>query len=151
MLTKASSAAEARKLAASMSVTATIPPAAASMPPSAEPASRDTLDTWPFTALAVRSSSSGTSRGTMACWAGEKNCWTDPSQNITAKTIQTCGAPRTSSSGSRPAASSRSAAIIVRLRSHRSANTPATAPNSTCGANEDAIVSADATVEPVTA
>ncbi len=44
-------------------------------PQSAEPASRDTLDTWPFTALAVRSSWSGTSRGTMACWAGYVAVW----------------------------------------------------------------------------
>jgi hypothetical protein len=40
---------------------------------------------------------------------------------------------------------------MVRLRSQRSANTPATAPSSTCGANADAIASADATVEPVVA
>ena len=87
----------------------------------------------------------------MAFSAGEKNCWTAPSQNITAKTIQTCAAPCTRSSGSSPAASSRLAAIMVRLRSQRSANTPATAPSSTCGANADAIASADATVEPVVA
>ncbi len=87
----------------------------------------------------------------MACSAGEKNCWTQPSQNITAKTIQTRPAPPTRSSGSRPAASSRLAVIIVRLRSQRSANTPATAPRITCGANAEAIVRADATVEPVTA
>jgi hypothetical protein len=128
-----------------------MPPNAARMPPSAEPASRATFATWPLAALAVTSSSSGTSRGTMACSAGEKNCWTAPSQNITAKTIQTCAAPRTRSSGSSPAASSKSAAIMVRLRSQRSANTPATAPSSTCGANADAIASADATVEPVVA
>ena len=128
-----------------------MPPNAARTPPSAEPASRDTLATWPLAALAVTSWSSGTSRGTMAFSAGEKNCWTAPSQNITAKMIQTCVAPRTMSSGSSPAASSRSAAIMVRLRSQRSANTPATAPSSTCGANADAIARADATVEPVTA
>jgi len=87
----------------------------------------------------------------MACSAGEKNCWTVPSQNITAKMIQICAAPRTISSGSSPAASSRSAVIMVRLRSQRSANTPATAPSSTCGANADAMASADATVEPVAA
>ena len=66
-------------------------------------------------------------------------------------TSQTRLASWTRSSGSRPAASSRSAAIMVRLRSQRSANTPATAPSSSCGANADAIVSADATVEPVAA
>jgi hypothetical protein len=151
VLTKTRRAAEATKLPASTTVTAIMPPAAARMPPSAEPASRDTLETWPLSALAVSSSPSGTSRGTMACSAGEKNCWMAPSANITAKTIQTCAASRTSSSGSRPAASSRLATIMVRLRSQRSANTPATAPSSTCGANDDAIVSADASVEPVTA
>ncbi len=40
---------------------------------------------------------------------------------------------------------------MVRLRSQRSAKTPATAPSSTRGAHEDAIVSADATVDPVMA
>ena len=69
----------------------------------------------------------------------------------TANTIQTWPLPRTASSGSSPAASSRSATIIVSLRFHRSAKTPATGPSSTCGRNEDSIVSADATVEPVIA
>ena len=73
------------------------------------------------------------------------------SNSRTANTIQTWPAPRTSSSGSSPAASSRFAAIIVRLRSQRSAKTPARAPSSTWGTNDDAIVSADATVEPVSA
>ncbi len=57
--TSASSAADATKLAASASATAPRPAAAAMMPPSAEPASRAEFETWPLSALAATSSSSG--------------------------------------------------------------------------------------------
>jgi hypothetical protein len=40
------------KLAASVSVTAAMPPAAAKIPPAADPASRDASEIWPLTALA---------------------------------------------------------------------------------------------------
>jgi hypothetical protein len=147
--TSAISAALPMKLAASVSVTAVIPPTAAMTPPSPDPASRAISPTCPLSALAVSGCSSGTSRGTIACWAGPKNCAMTPSVNITKKTIQTGPALCTSSSGTSPAACSRLAVIIIRLRFQRSANTPATAPSSTCGAAADAIVSAEATAEPV--
>ena len=42
-------------------------------------------------------------------------------------------------------------ATIVRLRSQRSTNTPATLPTSTCGTNDESRAAADASVDPVRA
>ena len=80
---RARSTAASRKLARSVTVSAVIPPAAASTPPAAEPASRDTSPTWPLSALAVTRWSSATSTGMTDCWAGVKNCCTQLSAATT--------------------------------------------------------------------
>jgi hypothetical protein len=55
----------------------------------------------------------------------------------------------TASRGSRPRASARLAAIIVRRGSQRSTNTPASDPSAICGTNDARSVNEDATVDRV--